>query len=147
MRESTVIRWPGKIPSGKSNDELMTTMDLLPTFAKLADAAIPTDRVIDGKDIWPTLTGAAQTPHAAFYYHRGNTLAAVRSGKWKLHTNNGRPTALYDLERDIGEKTNIMKSHPQVVARLERQLQAFAEDIASNNRPAAFVKNPKPLSK
>jgi len=147
MRESTVIRWPGKIPSGKSNDELMTTMDLLPTFAKLADAAIPTDRVIDGKDIWPTLTGKAGTPHEAFFYHKGNSLNAVRSGKWKLHTNKGRPTQLYDLENDIGEKTNVIKSHPEVVQRLNGHLKAFAIDIAENSRSAAFVDNPKPLSK
>ncbi len=67
MREPTVIRWPGKIPAGKANDELMTTMDLLPTFAKLAGAEIPHDRVIDGKDIGPTLTGQARTPHEAFF--------------------------------------------------------------------------------
>ncbi len=81
MREPTVVRWPGKIPAGKPNDELMTAMDLLPTFAKLAGAEIPKDRVIDGKDIWPTLTGEAGTPHETFFYHRGNQLQAVRSGK------------------------------------------------------------------
>ena len=146
MRESTVIRWPGKIPAGKTNDELMTTMDLLPTFAKLAAARVPTDRVIDGKDIWPTLTGQASTPHEAFFYHKGNSLNAVRSGKWKLHTNKGRPTQLYDLESDIGEKSNIIKSNPEVVKRLNGHLKAFAKDIADNRRPAAFVENPKPLS-
>ena len=146
MREPTVVRWPGKIPAGKPNDELMTAMDLLPTFAKLAGAAIPTDRVIDGKDIWPTLIGEAQTPHEAFFYHRGNQLQAVRSGKWKLHTNKGRPTQLYDLESDIGEKKNVIKSNPEVVQRLNGHLKAFAKDIADNSRPAAFVENPKPLS-
>ncbi|PHS03963.1 MAG: hypothetical protein COA78_17125 [Blastopirellula sp.] len=147
MREPTVIRWPGKIPTGKTNDELMTTMDLLPTFAKLAGAKLPADRVIDGKDIWATLIGKAQTPHEAFFYHRGNQLQAVRSGKWKLHTNKGKPTQLYDLENDIGEKKNVIQSNPEVVQRLERYLKAFAKDIAENSRPAAFVKNPKPLSK
>ena len=125
----------------------MTTMDLLPTFAKLASAEIPTDRVIDGKDIWPTLTGKAGTPHEAFFYHRGNSLNAVRSGKWKLHTNKGRPTQLYNLESDIGEKNNVIKSNPEVVKRLNGHLKAFAKDIADNSRPAAFVENPKPLSK
>ena len=146
MREPTVVRWPGKIPAGKPNGELMTTMDLLPTFAKLAGAAIPTDRVIDGKDIWPTLSGKADTPHEAFFYHRGNELAAVRSGKWKLHTNKGRPTQLYDLETDIGEKKNLIDSHPEVVRTLNEHLKAFATDIANNGRPAAFVEDPKPLS-
>ncbi|TWT84718.1 Arylsulfatase [Planctomycetes bacterium CA13] len=147
MREPTVARWPGKIPAGKDNSELMTTMDLLPTFAKLAGAKIPTDRVIDGKDIWPTLVGKAKTPHETFFYHRGNTLSAVRSGSWKLHTNNGKPTQLYDLESDIGENKNVITSHPEVVRRLQQHLKAFAKDIADNSRPAAFVENPKPLAK
>lgn len=147
MRESTVARWPGKIPAGQTNDELMTTMDLLPTFAKLAGVELPTDRVIDGKDIWPTLTGQAKTPHKAFFYHRGNTLSAVRSGNWKLHVNNGSPTQLYDLENDIGEKENLLGAHPEVVERLHGYLADFADDIADNNRPAAFADDPRPLSK
>ncbi len=147
MREPTVVRWPGKIPAGKPNDELMTTMDLLPTFAKLAGAMIPTDRVIDGKDIWPTLIGQAPTPHETFFYHGGNQLRAVRSGKWKLHTRNGKPAQLYDLEMDIGEKTNVIDSNPEVVERLVQHLKTFAKDIADNSRPAAFVEHPKPLSK
>ena len=145
MRESTVIRWPGKIPRGESNDEIMTTMDLLPTFAKLAGAKVPTDRVIDGKDIFPTLTGQAKTPHDAFFYHRGNTLSAVRSGQWKLHASKGKPTQLYDLESDIGEKRNVIDAHPDVAKKLNGRLKTFAKDIAENSRPAAFVDNPKPL--
>jgi arylsulfatase A-like enzyme len=146
MRESTVIRWPGKIPAGEPNDELMTTMDLLPTFAKLAGAEVPSDRVIDGKDIWPVLSGGAKTPHEMFFYHRGNDLKAVRSGKWKLHAEDGKPTQLYDLQADIGEKKNVLKDNPTVAERLSKYMADFAKDIAENNRPAAFVKNPKPLS-
>ena len=145
MREPTVVRWPGKIAAGKPNDQLMTTMDLLPTFAKLTGAAIPTDRVIDGKDIWPTLIGEAQTPHNVFFYHRGNQPQAVRSGKWKLHTIEGRPTQLYDLETDMGEKNNVIQANPEIAQRLAQHLKTFAKDIADNGRPAAYVKNPKPL--
>ena len=147
MRESTVVRWPGKIPAGKPNDELMTTMDLLPTFAKLAGADIPSDRIIDGKDILPTLTEGAPTPHEAFFYHGGNTLAAVRSGQWKLHAKNGNPSELYDLQTDIGEKKNVLKDNPEVVKRLHQYMTDFAADIAENSRPAAFVENPVPLAK
>lgn len=146
MRESTVVRWPGQIPPGTANHELMTTMDLLPTFAKLAGAGLPTDRIIDGKDIWPTLTGRAPSPHQAFFYHRGNTLNAVRSGKWKLHLKNGKPAQLYDLQTDIGESNNVIRSHPEVVTKLNDYLQKFEADIAAHSRPAAFVKNPVPLS-
>jgi arylsulfatase A-like enzyme len=146
MREPTVIRWPGKIPAGQTNDELMTTMDLLPTFAKLVGAEIPTDRVIDGRDIWPVLSEGAKTPHETFFYHRGNDLKAVRSGDWKLHTEKGKPAQLYHLKSDIGEKTNVLKDNLIVVERLSQYLADFAEDIAENSRPAAFVENPVPLS-
>lgn len=157
MREPTVIRWPGRIPAGTVNDELMTTMDLLPTFAKLAGAEIPSDRVLDGKDIWPVLTGNGKSPHEAFFYHRGNTLEAVRSGKWKLRI--GRPSggkngktrqaldALYDLVNDIGETRNVLKDNPTIATRLRALIAAFEKDLAQNSRPAAFVDNPKPLSK
>jgi len=159
MREPTVIRWPGKIPAGVVNDQIMTALDLLPTFAKLAGAEISTDRVIDGKDIWPVLTGNAESPHEAFFYHSGNKLEAVRSGKWKLHLaaaqgrgrGEGRKgaapaPALYDLEADISEKTNVLADHPDVVKRLRSYVKAFEEDLARNSRPAAFVDNPKALS-
>ena len=148
MREPTVIRWPGKIPAGTGNDKLMTTMDLLPTFAKLAGAELPTDRIIDGKDIWPVLSSNADTPHEAFFYHAGNTLQAVRSGKWKLHRGKkNKPTQLYNLEVDAGEKTNLLKTEPEVVKRLTGLLKNFEQEINGNVRPAAFVKNPKPLSR
>ena len=146
MREPTVVRWPGQIPAGKPNDNLMTTMDLLPTFAKLAGAEVHSDRKIDGKDIWPTLAGEAQTPHEMFFYHAGNKLQAVRSGKWKLHTKKGKPSRLFDLELDIAEKINVIKANPEVAKRLNGYLQTFAKDIEENNRPAAFVEHPKPLS-
>ena len=152
MREATVIRWPGKIPAGTVNDELMTAMDLLPTFAKLAGAAIPTDRVIDGKDIWPVLTENAPSPHEAFFYYKVNNLAAVRSGKWKLHLSvqgKGKKkktkTTLYDLEKDIGENTDVAKEHPDVVKHLRRYMADFEKELATNSRPAAFVDNPKML--
>jgi len=147
MREATVVRWPGRIPAGEDNDELITAMDLLPTFARLAGAGIPTDRVIDGKDVWPVLEGKAKTPHDRFFYHRGNELKAVRSGNWKLHANKGKPTALFNLESDVGEKQNVLKANPKVAARLGGYLKDFAEDIARNHRPAAFVKNARPPSR
>ncbi|VGO13205.1 Arylsulfatase [Pontiella desulfatans] len=160
MRVPTVIRWPGKIPAGQVNDELMTAMDLLPTFAKLAGAEIPTDRVIDGKDIFPVLTGGAESPHEAFFYYKGNDLKAVRSGQWKLHLGkakgNGKGSrgkgssspmmALYDLDADMGEKQNVLASHPEVAERLLRCAETFQEELAQNSRPAGFMANAKPLT-
>ena len=135
MREPCIMRWPGRIPKGSACDEMATSMDVLPTFAKLAGAEAPGDRIIDGKDIWPLISGqpGARTPHKVFYYYRDERLQAVRAGNWKLHVY--RPEweqdekarragcLLYDLDADIGETTNVAASHPGVV----RNLQALAE--------------------
>jgi arylsulfatase A len=147
MREATVVRWPGMIPVGVESDELVTAMDLLPTLAKLAGTDVPNDRVIDGKDIWPVLSGTGKSPHRHFFYHKQNQLAAVRSGDWKLHVNMGKPTALYNLETDIGEKKNVLGDHEEVSTRLLAAIETFQADLAENSRPAGFVDNPKPLSK
>ncbi|MGB0292355.1 MAG: sulfatase family protein [Luteolibacter sp.] len=89
------IAWgPGIIPAGKECSELLTIMDLLPTFVQKAGGKVPNDRVIDGKDVWPLLTGekGAKSPHEAFFYYKRHTagkvregrIEGVRVGKWKL---------------------------------------------------------------
>ncbi len=154
MREPTVAWWPGKIPAGTVNDELLTAMDLLPTLAKLSGAKVPDDRVIDGRDIWPVLSGqpGAKSPHDRFFYYRDNQLRAVRSGPWKLHLprkgpkgKGPLPLALYHLGNDIGEKTNVAAEHPEVVKRLLGYVAEFKEELKTGSRPAGRVENPKPL--
>jgi arylsulfatase A len=86
MRVPSIWWWPGKIPAGTTTAELATIMDLLPTFARLAGAAAPSDRILDGRDIGPLLFAApgAKSPHEAFYYYLYDQLQAVRRGPWKL---------------------------------------------------------------
>jgi len=143
MREPTVAWWPGTIPADSVCDEVATTMDLLPTFAKLGGGKVPGDRIIDGRDISLLLRDPdnARSPHKAFFYHRGNDLRAVRSGPWKLHAN-GR---LYNLDKDITESNNVAGQNPQVVARLKRYMQDFNTDLKKNSRPVGKVANPKYL--
>ncbi|MFW6162326.1 MAG: sulfatase [Planctomycetota bacterium] len=147
MRVPCVARWPGRVPAGTTCDAVATAMDLLPTFASLAGAEVPADRVIDGRDIWPLLSGQAdaRSPHEAFFYLRGPRVAAVRSGRWKLHfRKRGRkPWALYDLEADIGEKHNLAAKHPEVVQRLTQVARAFEADLKAHSRPAGTAPIPK----
>ena len=85
IRVPLIARLPGKIPAGHTSREPAIMMDLFSTILRLADAAAPGDRTIDGRDIWPLLTSSASSPHEALYFFRGETVAAVRSGPWKLH--------------------------------------------------------------
>lgn len=165
MREPCIVRFPGKIPAGKTCNEIATTMDLLPTFAKLAGTKPPADRIIDGRDIWPLMTGkkGAKSPHKAFYYYQIDQLQAVRSGPWKLHLslkpkrrNWGKPIPnsplqLYNLDSDIAEKNNVADKNPDVVKRLLALAEKARDDLGDldrkgkNQRPAGWVENPKPL--
>lgn len=146
-RVPAVIRWPGRIPAGQSIDEILTTMDLLPTFAHLAGTKGPQDRVIDGRDIWPVLTEKAASPHQAYFYHQGEEFKAVRSGKWKLYVVQGKAGKLFNLDADIGEENDVLNGYPEVAEKLLDLARAFNDDLAKNSRPAGFVKNPKPLTK
>ncbi|HUT33107.1 MAG TPA: sulfatase [Planctomycetota bacterium] len=147
MREPCVMWWPGRIPAGKTCAEFASTLDVLPTFAKLAGAEAPTGRIIDGRDIWPLMAGApgAKSPTEAFFYYRSYGLEAVRSGKWKLRlarkAGGGKgkapretPAALYDLDADISEKNDVAAANPDVVKRLEDLAERCREDIGDASR-------------
>lgn len=164
MRVPCIARWPGRIPAGSQCDELCTMMDLLPTFANLAGAELPGDRILDGHDIRPLLfaEAGAKTPYEAFYYYHLGQLHAVRSGPWKLHLPLPRKqinlrgerqdsaAALYDLAGDLAETNNLADGHPAVVERLTRLAERAREDLGDEDRdgkhqrPAGFEPHPTP---
>ena len=157
QRESTIMRWPSRIPAGTVCKEPASTMDILPTVAKLTGAALPA-HTIDGKDIWPLMSGVpgAKSPHEAFFYYRGFALEAVRSGKWKLHLphsyrtlagrqggTGGQPAkyeqgkiglALFDLENDIGEQHDVSARHPAIVKRIMALADEMRQDLGDSTK-------------
>jgi arylsulfatase A len=172
IRTCTLAWWPSQVPAGTTTDAITTMMDILPTFAQLAGAKVPTDRKIDGVDVWPVLAGTADSnapPRDHFYFFRGLRLEAVRLGPWKLHlaaAENPRPGAkgkgkqanveaarilqLYNLVDDIGETTNVAEKRPEVVKRLQNLAQAIDADLGLDGigpgcRPLGRVENPQPL--
>jgi len=138
MREPCIMRWPGEIPAGTVCSEMATTMDFLPTFAKLAGARVPADRIIDGKDISALMTNPkAKTPYKALFYYFESQLGAVRSGQWKLIMERKRgkktiPAALYNLEQDIAEQYDVSAQHPAIVRRLAELADKIREDIGDS---------------
>ena len=136
-RMPTIVWMPGTIPAGTQCNEMSSTMDLLPTFAKLAGTAAPTDRVIDGKDIWPLLIGTegAKTPHDRFFYQQGGKLSGVRSGNWKLMMDG----ALFNLKDDLGESKNIASQNPEKVENLKKMLAEFAIEVEKNKRAVGSI--------
>lgn len=165
MRVPCLVRWPGKVPAGTVCDELGTMMDLMPTFAHLSGATAPGPDVINGRNIWPLLSGApgARTPHEAFYYYHYDQLQAVRSGPWKLFValdrQQGGPSAepkkgpfparLFNVVEDPGEKNDVVAAHPDIVARLAGLAETARTEIGDlgrpgrMERPAGWTFNPK----
>ena len=153
IREPTIMRWPGHIAPGTECAELASTIDVLPTVAKLIGAKLP-DHKIDGCDITPLMFSekGAQSPHESFWcYYGGGQLQAVRDRRFKLqlpHTyrtlagkpggKDGSPApysnaevglVLFDLEADVGETTDVSKEHPDVVARLLEAAEEARADL------------------
>src|SRR4249919_1143464 len=64
-RVPCIARWPGKIPSGHVSAEPAVMMDLFATVLKIANLKAPSDRVIDGRDIFPLFAADAKSPHQA----------------------------------------------------------------------------------
>jgi uncharacterized sulfatase len=85
IREPLIARWPGRIPAGRVSHEPAVMIDLFPTVLTAAGIPIPSDRVIDGRDLMPVLTSDAKTQHEAIFSLQTAKLTTVRSGKWKLH--------------------------------------------------------------
>ena len=170
LREPTIAWWPGRIAAGSTCDAMVSEMDVLPTVVCLAGGQVPTDRKIDGLDIWPILSGQSKdSPHEAICYFLAGSLRAVRSGSWKLAIadqkkrieKGGEAAAsvqslrLYNLDRDIGETTDVAAQNPDVVKRMQALIAEMDADLgidrpakdksASGIRPAGRVGNPKHL--
>jgi arylsulfatase A-like enzyme len=166
MRMPCVMRWPGKIPAGAVNDALCSTMDMLPTFAALAETKPPQHK-IDGHDIRPILFDAAGTKSPwdddGFFFYRMEQLQAVRAGDWKLYLPlEGRfanlqrkpepaKLALYDVRHDVGEDREVSAQHPEIVSKLTALAEKARADLGDVDRPgsgqreAGFIEKPMPL--
>jgi arylsulfatase len=158
-RAPCVMRWPGKIPVGTECNQMLMTIDLFPTIAKLIHADLP-KHPIDGLDVWPIISGkpGAKNPHAAYWsYYEVNQLQSVTSGdgRWKLQlphtyrTLGGRPgghggtpvpyeqrklaqAELYDLVNDISEATDVAGQHPNIVKRLEAEAGKARQELGDS---------------
>lgn len=155
IREPFIARWPGHIRPGTVLNTLVMSFDLFPTLAKLANAVVPADRILDGQDVWPWMSGrrASGAPHDAVYIYsaqRAGELNGVISGdgRWKLllphetfhavPANGGErgtmqalkmEASLFDMKKDVGETTNVALQHPDVMKKLMMFVERGRDDL------------------
>lgn len=151
VREPFLARYPARIPKGRVCSGVASTMDLLPTIARLCDAPLPKNP-LDGIDIWPLLAGQKnELDREALLYFDNVHLQCARLGRYKLHVARYNSMAyspppakgrvnlplkspeLYDLLTDPDESYDIASERPQVVkeiqTRMERLIAGFPENI------------------
>lgn len=126
IRVPMVVRWPGKVPAGTTNDNIWTFWDVLPTFAELAGVEPPSH--IDGISAVPILLGEEpKQKHEYLYWDyahsRGNFMQAVRYQNWKgVKKGPDGELELYNLKTDPKEEQNVAAKHPMIVKKIKGYL-------------------------
>jgi len=143
VRTPAIVYWPGKIkPQVVSTP--CAVMDFFATFAAIGGAAVPSDRKIDAVDLapllWPKTSKKTYDPNRpiAFYQYQGMSLGAVRRGKWKIVLPKAHKKQeallLFDMTVDPGESVNLAEKHPEVVAMLMKDVDAFQRDLGQTRK-------------
>jgi arylsulfatase A-like enzyme len=124
LRTPMIVRWPGKVPAGRTSDSPWYFADVLPTLAEIAGATPPAN--LDGISVLPPLLGKEQRTDDRYLYWEfpaGKFQQAVRWRNFKaVRLGPGRPLELYDLAEDIGEQRDISAENPEIVAQIEEYL-------------------------
>lgn len=132
VRVAWLVQWKGRIPAGQVDDRPVIQLDILPTALAAAGVEAKPEWKLDGVNLLPYITGEKKdAPHEALYWRFGSQIA-IRKGPWKLVKaptpekgvrNREAPAStegaeLYNLEKDIGESTNLATSEPEKVKEL-----------------------------
>jgi arylsulfatase A len=145
-RVPCIIRWPGVITKGRESNALVAAIDLLPTLCHACgidlDSISTASPVIDGLNVWATLTGKGENPHARdalLYWHGADGFQAIRSADWKLfpkrkgaNLKKGQGPALFHLAHDLAESTDLSEQHPGRVAAMKTMAAELLADIEKN---------------
>ncbi len=144
MRVPLIARWPRHIPPSRTIAQPATMADWMPTLAALAGGALPRGVEIDGKDLWPLLSGSgSRDPDGVLrylYYRQDNSgVGAYREGRWKLklavrggesvYARYDHDDLLFDLEADPGEQHDLAPAMPEKVAELKRHMTELAAEV------------------
>lgn len=137
LRVPCIVRWPNRVPAGRTSDSIFATIDFLPTFGTLAGYAVPDDRIIDGVDQTNLLLGESQGNREDYFYFCKGELHAVRKGQWKallpdrqqfyayVDDLGSANIELYDLDTDIGEQHDVAANHLEIVRDMMSYAAAF----------------------
>lgn len=124
IRVPFIARWPGKIKFGTISEHPSAFWDLMPTLSELTGARLP--KQTDGISYLPALLGKEQSKHEYLYweFNERTPRQAIRMEDWKgqYFIEHDR-FELYNLSEDIGEKTDLATTNPEIVKKLKLKMQ------------------------
>ncbi|VGO23123.1 sulfatase [Pontiella sulfatireligans] len=159
-RVPLLVRWPVKVKPSSTCKVPVVGIDFYPTFLEIAGVDKPQGKVLDGESLVPLLTQSGSFPERTLFWHfpiylqkyagkaddshdvlfRTRPGSTLRQGNWKLHEYFEDGTIeLYDLESDLGERTNVAAEHPEKTAELHRLLKQWRAEM---NAAVPTAKNP-----
>lgn len=144
IREPLIVRWTGRVPSGRTNSTtVVNSVDLLPTFCSLAGLDVPYAS-LDGVDLSAAFRGERPTRGQPLFWEYGrdpsylrpglesdrSPALAVRDGDWKLLMNtDGSGVELYDFSDGFDETRNLAEQRPGIASRLRESLLRWWQSI------------------
>ena len=131
IRVPFLVCWPAKLKPGESQSPVIS-LDILPTALAAAGIAAPAEKPFDGRNILPMLRGEAAPTQRNLFWSAGRDDGwwAVRSGDWKLVGDHAR-VGLFDLGKDVSEKTDLAAKIPEKVAELTKFHDAWLAEMAA----------------
>lgn len=137
IRVPCLMRWPAKLPKGKVTSQMAITMDLHATFLAAAGITSPAPKPLDGINLLPLLTSDAKPVERTFFWRidRSNRQQrAIRHGKWKYINDGNTMDLLFNLDTDIGERTDLGYQHPDILHDLKAKLKAWEVEMDASER-------------
>ncbi len=147
IREPFLVRWPARIPAGKTDSAtVVASIDLFPTLCSLVGVALPKDASLDGVDASAAFLGTPLPRGKPLLWEYGRQAdylfprepgarspnLAIRDGNWKLLVNaDGTGAELYDVTADPNETKNLATENPAEAERLRQAVLAWRKELPS----------------
>lgn len=147
MHVPFVMSWPGTLPAGRTYDLPVSSLDVFPTALALAGVPMPTNKIYDGVNLIPYLTGVnTNVPNYKLFWRMGGgSKFAAREGDFKLVRLRRQPDELYNLAGDLGETNDLAGVIPDTLKTLAADLEAWNRQLIPPAFPglAGHAANPK----
>lgn len=142
VRVPIIMRWPGKIAPGSRSEQVMTSMDFLPTLLGLANAAPPKGAQLDGIDLSRQIAGTGQIiPRELYWRLNSQTQASMRDGDWK-YLRIAEKEYLFDLAADERERADRSQAEPERFAAMRERWAAWNSTMLPY-RPGSSIMDPR----